>query len=305
MGNLLQTGLPKRHTLDTRVLIGRSRKCDLRLTHPSVSGEHAIVWWTGAGWSIRELGSRNGTLVSGTPLAPGQPRALAAGDTLSFGHYPITWTVESTAPPLPRAVRLDAPGEVSAEGGMIVLPPDAPLAMLYADPLQGWVVESDDGSRAVEDLETLTLDGSAWRLHLPSGLSSTIGLDPEIALMGQIALTFVVSADEEHVQLLAAHGERRHELGSRSHNYALLTLARARLQDAEDGNLSDGEQGWLYQDDLTRMLQISRTQLNLLIFRARKQLAGLDIDNARDIVERRPDSRQLRIGTGLLRVETT
>lgn len=287
------------------MLVGRSRKCDLRLPHPSVSGEHALIWWAGDGWSIRDLSSRNGTLVNGAPLSASHVHTLAQGDALGFGHYPISWIVESTAAPMPRAVRMDGKGEARTRDSMLAVPsPEAPLALVYVDPLQGWVLESADAMRAVEDLETVSLGDGVWRLHLPSVLSSTISSSPEALLLGQVALTFRVSADEEHVQLQATVKGRAVDLGSRAHNYALLTLARRRLQEAAAGSVGEAEQGWMYQEELMEMLQLSRTQLNLLVFRVRKQFAALDVANARDIVERRPDSRQLRIGTGLLSVET-
>ena len=47
-----------------------------------VSARHAIFEWTGRGWSLRDLGSKNGTFLTGSP-ATGQ--ALQDEDWLSFG----------------------------------------------------------------------------------------------------------------------------------------------------------------------------------------------------------------------------
>ena len=55
---------------------------DLVLEDTRVSGLHARFEWTGFGWSLQDLGSKNGTFVSGEP-AEGRP--LADEDWLSFG----------------------------------------------------------------------------------------------------------------------------------------------------------------------------------------------------------------------------
>ena len=116
-----------------------------------------------------------------------------------------------------------------------------------------------------------------------------------------LTLCFAVSRDEEHVELFLIDGERRFELGSRAHHYLLLTLARARLHDA-DSEENEAERGWLYADDLARDLALDLTQLNLHVYRARQQLARAGILNAGRLVERRAGSRQLRLGPDKLQI---
>lgn len=303
MGMLQQQGLHRITVLSARTLLGRSPRCDLHISHPSVSGEHAVVSWDGASWSIRDLASRNGTLINGERLAPNENRVLKPEDRLHLGLYPVAWTVESVDAPAARALRVHGNGTVAMEGGMIPLPSaNAPLAMIYTDPMQGWVLESLDEIRRVRDLEVVEVDGEAWRLHLPVEQDRTVGGGPAVERLADVALEFEVSADEEHISLMAMVGLRRVSLGSRSHHYALLTLARQRLHDTDTPDLPESEHGWMYHESLMRMLRLSRGQLNLLVFRARKQLADLDIQDARDLIERRPDSHQLRIGIGRLSV---
>lgn len=66
---------------------------------PTVSREHAYVFWDEGDWvnkdkelTITDLGSTNGTFVNGTRLTPGQSQALAQGDRISFGNtnYQVT-----------------------------------------------------------------------------------------------------------------------------------------------------------------------------------------------------------------------
>jgi hypothetical protein len=59
----------------------------------------------------------------------------------------------------------------------------------------------------------------------------------------------------------------------------------------------------VYQDELMRELGTSGTQLNVDIFRIRKQFATLDLSESAAIVERRPRTKQLRIGVANLLVE--
>jgi hypothetical protein len=117
-----------------------------------------------------------------------------------------------------------------------------------------------------------------------------------------VRLRFAVSRDEEHVELVVDWPSSRRDLGSRIHNYILLTLARHRLADASAG-IPGSACGWVYQDELMRELGTSGTQLNVDIFRIRKQFATLDLSESAAIVERRPRTKQLRIGVANLLVE--
>lgn len=48
--------------------IGRAPDNDLRLDHPSVSRAHAELLGFDSGWSLRDLGSKNGSFVDGQPV---------------------------------------------------------------------------------------------------------------------------------------------------------------------------------------------------------------------------------------------
>ena len=69
MGVLERADGARRIALGGRVLAGRGERCDLRLASPRASGEHAVLTWRDGGWHVRDLGSRNGTLIDGEPLA--------------------------------------------------------------------------------------------------------------------------------------------------------------------------------------------------------------------------------------------
>lgn len=46
-------------------ITGRQSTCDLPLSDANMSRQHAELFWDGEGWSIRDLGSTNGTSVNG------------------------------------------------------------------------------------------------------------------------------------------------------------------------------------------------------------------------------------------------
>jgi HD-GYP domain-containing protein (c-di-GMP phosphodiesterase class II) len=81
---------------DRWLRIGRQPNQDIVLQDPSVSGCHAEVLADGAGWLVRDLGSRVGTCVNGIKVdKPGQ--RLQSGDVLKCGSLALTVTVAAAA----------------------------------------------------------------------------------------------------------------------------------------------------------------------------------------------------------------
>jgi hypothetical protein len=64
------------------VTLGRSPECDYVIRSAAVSARHAELRRSAEGWSLRDLGSRNGTRVNGWLVTEQQ---LADGDELTFG----------------------------------------------------------------------------------------------------------------------------------------------------------------------------------------------------------------------------
>ncbi|MFR9673198.1 FHA domain-containing protein [Streptomyces sp. TR06-5] len=64
--------------------IGRAPGSVLRLTHHTVSRTHAQLRHTGSGWSLRDLGSSNGTWVNGRRVTGSVP--VRPGDLVQFGE---------------------------------------------------------------------------------------------------------------------------------------------------------------------------------------------------------------------------
>jgi pSer/pThr/pTyr-binding forkhead associated (FHA) protein len=65
--------------------MGREPSCGLVIEDPRVSKRHARLRWTGSGWALDDLGSKNGTMVNARPAAGVE---LRDGDMLSLGGLP-------------------------------------------------------------------------------------------------------------------------------------------------------------------------------------------------------------------------
>ena len=277
------------------VVVGRSPLCTRQLEGADVSNEHASLRWNGTHWELRDLNSRNGTFAGGERLGPGQVADVVAGMTIRFGASGV-FEVPDDSPPPPMARRAEDGRWVIACSGLLALPDEtAPSATVHLDTHGRWLLEQGGQAEAVAHADAVTITGQTWRLFLPNAdLKTAEPPNPELALRG-VCLQFVVSRDEEHVQLFAITPSRRIDLKARAHHYVLLTLARSRQHDREAG-VPEPEQGWIYYDALARMLSTERTHVNVAVYRLRKQLQETGFVDAAACVERRLSTGQLRIG---------
>ena len=85
----------KRHELDKRrIVIGRSRDCDIQLADANVSRRHAEVRQEGAAHWVVDLDSTNGTEVNGRRLKRAK---LRPGDTITVGSTELVFRKESVS----------------------------------------------------------------------------------------------------------------------------------------------------------------------------------------------------------------
>lgn len=106
----------------TEVALGRSQEggaelSRARLTIPVAdrfaSASHSLLAREGGEWSVRDQGSRNGTVVDGRPLAAGEVRPLGREALIEVGH--TFFLFRSRAELLPSAPRLYEPGPAEPE----------------------------------------------------------------------------------------------------------------------------------------------------------------------------------------------
>ena len=266
--------------LTARTIVGRAAACGLRLDSPRVSGEHAVIMWTGTTWQVRDLGSRNGTVVDGRRLEPGEAVVTSVGSRVAFGDQVFEW-LQAAAPVA--AATSDTGRRAVADGGVLPIPDrDDPEVIVFWRP-GGWVMEDEAGMRPA--VAEVRVQGERWRLELPEAFEATVE-DTSLRL-AEVRVRLAVSRDEEYVVARWDLGGRSVLVESRAHHYLLVTLARLRLAEPEDG--------WVATDDLCRMLALDRRALNVQVFRARHELADLGVQDAASLVERRPGAL-LRLG---------
>ncbi|MBI4617890.1 MAG: FHA domain-containing protein [Planctomycetes bacterium] len=116
------------------VAIGRASECTIVVDDGKSSRRHCEVFLREGEWQVRDLGSRNGTLLNGFPV---QEERLGPGDVITIGKTTITFEKEDApaGPPAPdirtRLDVLELEPEKEEErpkvaGGIELVYPDAP-----------------------------------------------------------------------------------------------------------------------------------------------------------------------------------
>ncbi|MCX4246615.1 FHA domain-containing protein [Paraliomyxa miuraensis] len=302
MGVLEHASTGVRYPLASRMLVGRSHSCQLRLSSQQVSGVHAELAWDGERWIVHDLGSRNGTHLDGQRLSPDQRAPLAQGSLVVFGTGDEHFVLVDGAPPGLVAIADD--GRLAhAIDGLLSLPSEDEPELTVIEQRDGrWRLETTDAQRSLSDQEPVMAGGTRWLVHLPGAVQRTADGGEEPMAVSNVELEFQVSRDQEHVKMRVHHQGRSIGLRPRAHDFFLLTLARARIDDQRQPGLPSAEHGWVYRQDLERRLQIDRNLLNLWIYRARRQFTDAGVADVGDLVERRLDAEQLRMGVSRLRV---
>jgi hypothetical protein len=81
-----------RHVLDTeRVTIGRQSSCSIVIRDTNVSREHVQLRRRPNGWTLRDIGSTNGTKLNGVRVEGEQ--MLANGDVIMLGAIKVTFEI--------------------------------------------------------------------------------------------------------------------------------------------------------------------------------------------------------------------
>ena len=292
--------------LAERSHVGRSAKSWIILDDPSVSQDHAVLFFHPDGWAVRDLGSTNGSRLNNQTLEAGKTVVLSRGSELHFGNDIVT--LDSIEPPTACAQSLTTRNYYAAVNGVMTLPGELDsLLTVYQSEDDTWLLEKDGESQPIADGDVLYAGDQRFRIHIPSTASGGINLSTHEGraplLRSHIKLVFRVSADEESVLVELHAGRRVVPVPPRSFHDVLLELARARLRDKNNG-VAEEECGWVYADELAHRLGHERTRLNVAIHRVRRQLAEVGVNDAAQLFERRPTSHQLRLGVRRLSVES-
>jgi pSer/pThr/pTyr-binding forkhead associated (FHA) protein len=287
----------EQHSLSSRHVVGRSPTSNLHLTNRLASGTHAEILWNGSTWELRDLASRNGTFVGTARLASGERAPLRLGNVIAFGDAEDLFELVDDGPPSAVAISDDEQRQESEDGYLILPDAERPVLTIFEEGGGNWVAESNDGTRRrISNGDTLRTEAQLWRIELPVILEGTWQPGAQQVVLHRATMRFVVSRDEEKVEASLIQDHQVVALGSRSHHYLLLTLARARLADQARLGVAEADVGWVYVPDLFEMLKSNETNLNVAICRARKDLKRANVFGASDIIERQAATRRIRLG---------
>jgi len=154
-------------------LIGRSKECYLRARSDLVSRRHCELVVDTTSVIVRDLGSKNGTLVNGQRID--EPRVLESGDTLQIGPMRFEIQIESAADTVPGdqatsarhpetvADAVEAPDRVDATAVESVRSPKGPTSQPatdddYDEDISDWL---DDDPSELDEPATADTDGPA------------------------------------------------------------------------------------------------------------------------------------------------
>lgn len=305
MAILVDTHNKQLLTLPARCLLGRSSACFLRIDEPRVSGEHARIHWQGDGWEIKDLGSRNGTFLNGNKLAQGGSAKLSVSDRIALGSQATSFSCLDLSPPVAQARSISQDRILHATSMLLALPsPDFPDVSIFEDADGRWLIERNGDVGPAEDGMVLDVRGEAFMLHLPVPMTATLEAHTDPLDIRNLSLGFRVSLDEERVEVTARFHGVEHVIPPRAHHYTWLTLARRMLHDMTQSALPEASRGWLSIPNLCRMLATDENKLNVDFFRIRQDVGVLGLQTPATIIERRRGSRQARLGTNRLTLES-
>ena len=93
------------HIRKSTTTVGRHHDSDVVIDDPSISRRHAEITYSGDGYFVSDLGSKNGTFVNQDNIGNSQ-HSLVDGDEITFGPGEIALTFQNSN--LADVVRQDA-----------------------------------------------------------------------------------------------------------------------------------------------------------------------------------------------------
>src|SRR4051812_43509624 len=139
-----------------KFLIGRAKECALRAGSEAISRRHCAIIRRDTGWTVRDLGSRNGTHVNDEKIATEVP--LKPGDELRVGPLIFRIAERESSVPAPAGIPPLAPATADKQRKQ-------PPVKNVADVVERTISNSDSTS---ED------DVSRWLLDLEGNVADTL-----------------------------------------------------------------------------------------------------------------------------------
>ena len=270
---------------NARMALGRSSANELCFAEDAgLSRQHLVFERSGDGWQVKDLGSKNGTLVNGQRITA--PRALQPGDRISAGHLIIDC---AGAPASDQTVIFVEPLEISSGTGTVVTSLSGALS-------EG---SGEGGMESSPQVKALVRAGRELSGHMPLNELFELIMKLSIEAVGA-ARGVLLTLEGEELIVQAARGE-----GFRISNAVRDRLLRdkssilvrdARLDQVLRDSMSIVEQqirsilavplqtdnrviGIIYLDSPHFVHEFTREDLNLLTVMA--NIAAIRIEHAR------------------------
>lgn len=291
--------------MGARTRLGRAPHNRVVVADERVSGEHASLFYLEGQFWVRDLASRNGTWVDGALIPTGRNIPLPEGSRIAVGRTSNQFRLVDATAPGPSALEMRDGTRIFGAADTLWISSGEGASLAVVAEEGGWFLESNRGRRPVQDGEVILAGERSVQLELPD-LETTQELVAETcqaSSSGDLSFTFSTSQDEESVSLVVRAQGAEFDLGERTHHYLLLLLARARHDDSERGELSDGEQGWVSTGDLAKMLATTPENMNHQFYRLRQQLKRVEFPEDVQILERRTASREVRLASGSIAID--
>lgn len=261
------------HLVSNHIFGRLATAVDTEIRHNSISRIHFCVEFHKGCWWLVDY-SRNGTWLNGIKLNKNQRKPLKVDDQITFGQHQsflyhfidnaeprdLLCLRESAGKPILQTIEL-LPNKTTS------LPNAAEL--VFTDP--HWAYTYRGNTLVLADQDWVDMAGENWQLMLVNQPENTAEQLINQHTIDQIELHIFTSLDEETTRASIHVGEHGITLKSRSHLYLMLLLARAWVKDYAKGT-DRSECGWMYVDELSNMLNMPETALNIQVYRMRKQL---------------------------------
>ena len=183
---------------------------------------------------------------------------------------------------------------------MLAIPDESrPQYTIYRDASGTWWLEEVDADTEICPSERMLRVGDdEYRIVAPNRLDPTSEFVPRKDMAGTELLFLTGNKPDELCIDAICNGVAVH-LENRAFHHLLLELARFRMRDQQRG-ANDEDAGWVTKDALIRHMGFTEGDLNIQIYRARKQLAAADVEGASGLIERRSREGLIRIGVSRL-----
>ena len=260
--------------LNTQHTFGRNRNvANTYIAEKDISQSHALVSWRGSNWYLQDH-SRNGTIVNGEYINNTAVK-LSKGHKIQFGEHESTqWDIINVDPPSSYLRSVKDPNKViELTSGHAFPNEEKPEILIYPEDAiwklekKGTIIDLIQNSRyIIDDEEYIFIENQVLEDTMDNGY-----------VVNNAYFQFILSSDEEHINIKIITQNLELDLGERVHNYILLALARKRLEDVQMGAVI-GDQGWMSIEDLLEDMskefgkELDPYYLNLKIYRIRKLL---------------------------------